>query len=127
MHESCARRDIPRAPRCVAVNQKRGITWRQLVAYSRRSAFGALLAATATAAASPMIGPVLVDFILFAAVLVEVAGFNEHSLRVSLIGVVVISFYKIFIASFAAIGGGLSGYIGHLGHEWMLLTNLFFC
>lgn len=99
-----------------------------MAAFSRVfAALGALLAATAAAAASPMIGPVPVDFILFAAVLVGVAVFNEHSLRVSLIGVVVIWFYKIFIAGFAATGGGLSGHIGHLGHEWVLLTNLFFC
>ena len=90
------------------------------------AALGALLMATAADAASPMIGPVPVDFILFACVLAGVAVFNEHSLRVSLIGVVVISFYKIFIAGFAATDGGLSGYIGHLGNEWVLLTNLFF-
>ena len=90
------------------------------------AALVAALATTAANAASPMFGPVPVDFILFACVLAGVALWNRHSLRVALLGVVVISLYKIFIAGFAATGGGLAGYIGHLGHEWVLLANLFF-
>ena len=84
----------------------------------------AVVATSTASAASPMIGPVPVDFTLFALVLAGVAVFNQHSLRVSIIGVVVISLYKIFIAGFAE-GTGLSGFIGHLGHEWVLLANLF--
>ena len=90
------------------------------------AAVGALLASGSAHAASAMIGPLPVDFILFAAVLAGVAVFNRHSLRVALIGVVVISVYKIFIAEFAASGGGINGYVGHLAHEWVLLANLFF-
>jgi Na+/H+ antiporter NhaD/arsenite permease-like protein len=85
-----------------------------------------VLASTAAHAASPMIGPVPVDFVLFAGVLAGVAVFNLHSLRVAMIGVLVISLYKIFIAGFAATGGGLNGFVAHLGHEWVLLANLFF-
>ncbi len=84
----------------------------------------ASFAASAASAAGPMIGPVPVDFILFAGVLAGVAVFNQHSLRVALIGVVVISLYKIFIAGFTE-GAGPSGFIAHLGHEWVLLANLF--
>ena len=83
-----------------------------------------MLASVGAYAAGPMVGPVPVDFILFAGVLAGVAVFNQHSLRVALIGVVVIALYKIFIAGFAE-GSGLSGFVGHLGHEWVLLANLF--
>ena len=87
-------------------------------------ALATLFASTGAFAASPMIGPVPVDFILFAAMLAGVAVFNQHSLRVALIGVVVIALYKILVAGFSG-GVGLSGFIGHLGHEWVLLANLF--
>ena len=83
-----------------------------------------MLASFGAHAASPMVGPVPVDFMLFAGVLAGVAVFNQHSLRVALIGVVVISLYKIFIAGFSD-GTGPSGFIAHLGHEWVLLANLF--
>jgi Na+/H+ antiporter NhaD/arsenite permease-like protein len=89
------------------------------------ASFG-LLAAASAQAAGPLIGSVPVDFILFAGVLAGVAIFNQHSLRVAAIGVVVISLYKVFIAGFATTGGGFNGYLGHLGHEWVLLANLFF-
>jgi Na+/H+ antiporter NhaD/arsenite permease-like protein len=87
--------------------------------------FFATAAATAQAASmsSPMIGPVPVDFILFALVLAGVALFHTHSLRVAVVGAVVISLYKIFVAGFKT-GDGLPGFVGHLGHEWVLLANL---
>ena len=95
--------------------------------FSRKlAALFALLVSSAAHAASPMIGPIPVDFVLFACVLAGVAVFNQHSLRVSLIGVVAISLYKIFIAGFAATGDGINGYVAHLGHEWVLLANLLF-
>ncbi len=90
----------------------------------RLAALASLFATSAAYAASPMIGPVPVDFILFACVLAGVAVFHHHSLRVAVIGVVVISLYKIFIAGFSGGGTGFSGYAGHLGHEWVLLANL---
>jgi Na+/H+ antiporter NhaD/arsenite permease-like protein len=87
--------------------------------------FFATAVATAQAAAmsSPMIGPVPVDFVLFALVLAGVALFHNHSLRVAVVGAVVISLYKIFVAGFKT-GYGLPGFVGHLGHEWVLLANL---
>ena len=81
------------------------------------------LAATATQAASPMIGPVPVDFILFASVLAGVALLHQHALKIAVAGVVVIALYKILIAGFKT-GDGVPGFIGHLGHEWVLLGNL---
>lgn len=88
------------------------------------AALVAMLATSAACAASPMIGPVPVDFILFACVLAGVALWNHHSLRVALVGVGVISFYKIFIAGFTG-GSGFAGFANHLSHEWVLLANLF--
>jgi Na+/H+ antiporter NhaD/arsenite permease-like protein len=90
------------------------------------AALASLLVTSAACAASPMIGPVPVDFILFACVLAGVAVFHHHSLRVAVIGAAVISLYKIFIAGFSGGGTGFAGYAGHLGHEWVLLANLFF-
>jgi Na+/H+ antiporter NhaD/arsenite permease-like protein len=82
-----------------------------------------LLASASAFAASPMIGPVPVDFVLFACVLAGVALLHKHSLKVALVGAVVISLYKIFIAGFKT-GVGVAGFLGHLGHEWVLLANL---
>jgi Na+/H+ antiporter NhaD/arsenite permease-like protein len=75
-------------------------------------------------AASPMIGPIPVDFLLFACVLAGVALLHNHTLKVSIVGVIVIALYKIFFAEFKT-GAGLQGFVSHLGHEWVLLANLF--
>ena len=64
-----------------------------------------------------------VDFILFAAVLIGVALFHHHTLKVAVTGLVVISLYKITITGFKT-GPGVNGFIGHLGHEWVILVNL---
>jgi Na+/H+ antiporter NhaD/arsenite permease-like protein len=82
----------------------------------------ALLAASAFAA-GPAIGPVSLDFILFGLVLAGVALMHHHALKVAVIGAVVIAVYKIAIAGFKT-GPGMDGFIGHLGHEWVLLANL---
>ncbi len=63
------------------------------------------------------------DFILFGITLLGVALFHNHTLRVSLIGVATISLYKIFFTGFK-FGPGLSGWLSHMGHEWVILTNL---
>lgn len=81
----------------------------------------------AFAADSPVtlvkIGGIPLDFVLFGLTLLGVALFHHHTLRVALIGVAVISLYKIFVTGFKT-GGGLGGFVGHLGHEWVILTNL---
>lgn len=65
-----------------------------------------------------------VDFILFALTLLGVALFHNATLYVALTGLITISLYKIFFSSFKT-GTGLPGLIGHLGHEWVTLANLF--
>ena len=64
-----------------------------------------------------------IDFILFGFTLLGVALFHHHTLRVSLIGVATISLYKILFTGFK-FGPGVSGWVSHMGHEWVILTNL---
>jgi Na+/H+ antiporter NhaD/arsenite permease-like protein len=64
------------------------------------------------------------DFILFAAVLIGVAVFHHHTLRVGVIGLLAIVLYKILFTGFK-FGPGLPGLGWHLASEWVLITNLF--
>jgi Na+/H+ antiporter NhaD/arsenite permease-like protein len=72
----------------------------------------------------PTIMGVPVDFILFAALLLGIAVFHHHTLRVALTGLAVIVAYKVLVTGFRS-GPGLSGLVGHLHGEWVMLTNLF--
>ncbi|HEX6945301.1 MAG TPA: citrate transporter [Casimicrobiaceae bacterium] len=72
----------------------------------------------------PSVGPVPVDFILFALTLLGVALFHQHTLKVALTGLVVIGAYKVLFTGFRE-GPGLAGLASHVGHEWVTLTNLF--
>ncbi len=71
----------------------------------------------------PTLFGIPVDFILFALTLLGVALFHHHTLRVALTGLVVVTLYKISGPGFRE-GAGVGGLIGHLGHEWVVLTNL---
>jgi len=73
--------------------------------------------------AYPAVAGVPIEFILFAAVLAGVALFHHHSLRVALIGLAVITLYKIAFSSFHE-GTGVGGLVAHLGKEWVLGANL---
>ena len=81
---------------------------------------------TAMAAAVPpvMLGPVPVDFALFAAMLLGIALFHHHTFRVAMAGLAVILAWKLGVTGFHG-GQGLGGLINHLGHEWVTLANLF--
>lgn len=65
-----------------------------------------------------------VDFILFALTLLGVALFHHHTLQVALTGLATISLYKIIFTGFK-FGTGISGFVLHLHHEWVILANLF--
>ena len=76
-----------------------------------------------------MIEPVLVlgipvDFILFALTLVGVAIFHRHTLPIAVGGLAIITAYKLIFTGFRY-GAGLTGLGLHLGHEWVILVNLF--
>jgi len=71
-----------------------------------------------------MLGPVPVDFILFALVLLGIAFLQRHTLEVAVTGLLAVTVYKLFFSGFAQ-GPGLSGLMGLLAHEWVILANLF--
>ncbi|HKB82999.1 MAG TPA: citrate transporter [Burkholderiales bacterium] len=64
------------------------------------------------------------EFMLFALTLAGIALFNRHTLRVAVIGLSVIVAYKLRVTGFRT-GPGIDGLITHLGHEWVVLANLF--
>ena len=64
-----------------------------------------------------------VDFVLFGLTLVGVALFHRHVLWVALIGLAVITLYKLGFTGFKT-GPGVPGLGRHLLHEWVILTNL---
>jgi Na+/H+ antiporter NhaD/arsenite permease-like protein len=72
---------------------------------------------------STLFGQVPVEFILFGCVLLGVALFHRYTLRIAVAGAIVIASYKILFSPFKS-GAGLPGFIGHLGHEWVVLANL---
>jgi Na+/H+ antiporter NhaD/arsenite permease-like protein len=65
-----------------------------------------------------------VDFILFALTLLGVAVFHHHTLPVAVGGLAVITAYKLIFTGFKY-GTGITGLGAHLGHEWVILANLF--
>ena len=72
----------------------------------------------------PALAGIPIDFILFALTLLCVAVFHRHTLRVAVIGLAVITVFKLAFSPFAT-GPGVAGLVTHLGHEWVLLANLF--
>jgi Na+/H+ antiporter NhaD/arsenite permease-like protein len=64
-----------------------------------------------------------IDFVLFGLTLAGVALFHRHVLWVALIGLAVITLYKVGFTGFKT-GAGLPGLGRHLLHEWVILTNL---
>jgi Na+/H+ antiporter NhaD/arsenite permease-like protein len=79
--------------------------------------------AHAAAAAGPAAFGVPLEFILFALTLLGVALYHHRTLEVALTGLAVISLYKIGFTGFHE-GAGLGGWLAHLEHEWVVLTNL---
>ena len=83
-----------------------------------------VFAAGGTAGEGPALFGIPVDFMLFAATLLGVALFHHHTLRVALVGLATIVAYKFLVVGFK-FGPGFGGFVGHLSHEWVILTNLF--
>lgn len=72
---------------------------------------------------APALAGIPVDFILFGITLLGVALFHRHTLYVALAGLFVITLYKLGFTGFKT-GAGIPGLVAHLGHEWVILTNL---
>src|SRR5690349_23985819 len=71
-----------------------------------------------------MLGPVPVDFLLFAFILLGIALLHRYTLQVALAGLAVVTIYKLAFSGFRG-GPGLQGLAALLGHEWVILANLF--
>jgi Na+/H+ antiporter NhaD/arsenite permease-like protein len=83
----------------------------------------AMPAHAAAASAGTAVFDIPLDFILFALTLLGVALFHHRTLQVALTGLAVISLYKIGFTGFNE-GTGFGGWLAHLEHEWVVLTNL---
>src|SRR5260221_10119777 len=71
-----------------------------------------------------MLGPVPIDFILFALILAGIAFFHNRTFEIAVGGLFVITIYKLAFTGFAQ-GPGFAGLAGLLAHEWVTLANLF--
>jgi Na+/H+ antiporter NhaD/arsenite permease-like protein len=65
------------------------------------------------------------EFLFFGAILIGVAVSHRHALRIAALGAASIATYKMLFSPFPS-GGGVSGFVGHLAHEWVVLLNLLF-
>ena len=63
------------------------------------------------------------DFFLFGFTLLGVALFHHHTLKVALIGLAVITLYKLGFSDFSGTPG-FTGLFKLLGHEWVIIANL---
>jgi Na+/H+ antiporter NhaD/arsenite permease-like protein len=63
------------------------------------------------------------DFFLFGATLLGVALFHHHTLKVALVGLFVITVYKLLFGNFSGVPG-LPGLLALLKHEWIIIANL---
>jgi Na+/H+ antiporter NhaD/arsenite permease-like protein len=71
----------------------------------------------------PGVFGVPIELILFALTLLGIAILHRQNLRLALLGLIAIVLYKITFTGFKT-GPGLGGLVSHLGHEWVVLTNL---
>lgn len=76
------------------------------------------------AAENPAIFGIELEFILFALTLLCVALFHNRTFQVALSGLITVTIYKLIFTGFKT-GVGISGFAGHLSHEWVTLANLF--
>jgi Na+/H+ antiporter NhaD/arsenite permease-like protein len=83
-----------------------------------------LVRAAAAPAEGPQVAGVPVDFVLFGLTLLGVALFHHKTLPIAVTGLSGITLYKLLVTGFKT-GPGLGGLLGHLGHEWVIVVNLF--
>jgi len=83
-----------------------------------------LIAVPAYADPGLAIANIPLEFVLFALTLIGVMLFHNKTLYVGLTGLATITLYKLAFTGFNS-GPGLPGLVTHLGHEWVMLANLF--
>jgi Na+/H+ antiporter NhaD/arsenite permease-like protein len=72
---------------------------------------------------TPVLLGIPLDFILFGLTLIGVAVFHRYTLQVALTGLAIIVLYKLSFTGFKT-GPGFEGFLWHMQHEWVILTNL---
>src|SRR5947208_11348185 len=72
----------------------------------------------------PALAGIPIDFILFGATLIGVALFHRYTLPIAVAGLLTITVYKLAFSAFRE-GAGVTGLVLHLGHEWVVVANLF--
>lgn len=75
-----------------------------------------LFSLAANADTNLSIGPIRIEFIIFALTLIGVALFHHHTLKVALIGLSTVLLTKLIFGNF--------NIVSHLNHEWEILVNL---
>ena len=75
-------------------------------------------------AAGPELFGIPIPFIFFAVTLLGVAVFHHQTMRVALVGLFVITAYKLIFSSFEGVPG-FEGLLLHIDREWVTLGNLF--
>jgi Na+/H+ antiporter NhaD/arsenite permease-like protein len=98
--------------------------WRRATVGVALCVVPAMAVAAGGSFAGPAIAGIPVEFILFAATLAGVALFHRHTMPIALGGATIIAVYKIALSPFRT-GAGFTGFFVHLGHEWVVLANLF--
>ena len=109
------------APGGVRAGTFTGIAW-----FAAAVAAAPAHASTAVLGWTPNIitlGPVPIDFVMFACVLLGIALFQKHTFNIAVGGLIVVTLYKLMVTGFKP-GPGVAGLLGHLGHEWVILANL---
>jgi Na+/H+ antiporter NhaD/arsenite permease-like protein len=99
----------------------------RLLAIALLAAFAAPAFAASAGSHTPqlvMLGPIPLDFILFACVLLGIALFHHYTFQVAVSGLVVIALYKGLVTG-TSLGPGFAGVAAVFGHEWITLANLF--
>ena len=70
-----------------------------------------------------LLAGISLDFFIFGLTLLGVALFHQHTLKVALIGLAVITLYKLGFSDFSGTPG-LTGLFKLLAHEWVTIANL---
>jgi Na+/H+ antiporter NhaD/arsenite permease-like protein len=69
------------------------------------------------------LGPIPLDFILFACILLGIALFHGKTLQIAVAGLIIVVLYKLGFTGFKD-GPGIAGLVAHLKHEWIIIANL---
>lgn len=80
--------------------------------------------AVAATSVMPSLFGIPIEFFLFVLTLLGVALFHGRTMEIALSAAIMIALYKILFSVFGT-GTGVVGFVAHLGHEWVTLTNLF--